>query len=103
MDFRAIVMGLTFALMWSSAFTSARIAVAYASPLAMLSLRFLISGLIAVVIARALGQTASLTRKQWTAVILFGICQNAIYLAQISWPCSGSRPASPPSSPAFYH
>ena len=80
MDFRAIVMGLSFALMWSSAFTSARIAVAYASPLAMLSLRFLISGLIAVIIARALGQTARLTRKQWIAVVLFGICQNAIYL-----------------------
>jgi drug/metabolite transporter (DMT)-like permease len=80
MDFRAIIMGLSFALMWSSAFTSARIAVAYASPLAMLSLRFLISGLIAVIIARALGQTTRLTRKQWTAVVLFGICQNAIYL-----------------------
>lgn len=80
MDFRAIVMGLSFAIMWSSAFTSARIAVAYASPLAMLSLRFLISGLIAVIIARALGQTARLTKKQWTAVVLFGICQNAIYL-----------------------
>ena len=80
MDFRSIVMGLSFALMWSSAFTSARIAVAYASPLAMLSLRFLISGLIAVIIARALGQTARLTRDQWVAVVLFGICQNAIYL-----------------------
>ena len=80
MDFRAIAMGLSFALMWSSAFTSARIAVAYASPLAMLSLRFLISGLIAVAIAFALGQTARLTRKQWIAVVLFGICQNAIYL-----------------------
>jgi probable blue pigment (indigoidine) exporter len=80
MDFRAIIMGLSFALMWSSAFTSARIAVAYASPLAMLSLRFLISGLIAVFIARALGQTIRLNRKQWTAVVLFGICQNAIYL-----------------------
>ena len=80
MDFRAIIMGLSFALMWSSAFTSARIAVAYASPLAMLSLRFLISGLIAVFIARALGQTIRLDRKQWTAVVLFGICQNAIYL-----------------------
>lgn len=80
MDFRAIIMGLSFALMWSSAFTSARIAVAYASPLAMLSLRFLISGLIAVIIARALGQTARLNRKQWIAVVLFGICQNAIYL-----------------------
>ena len=80
MDFRAIVMGLSFAIMWSSAFTSARIAVAYASPLAMLSLRFLISGLIAVIIARALGQTARLTKKQWAAIVLFGICQNAIYL-----------------------
>lgn len=80
MDFRAIVMGLSFALMWSSAFTSARIAVAYASPLAMLSVRFLISGLIAVIIARALGQSIHLNRKQWMAVILFGICQNAIYL-----------------------
>ena len=80
MDFRAIVMGLSFAVMWSSAFTSARIAVAYASPLAMLSLRFLIAGLIAVIIARALGQTGRLNQKQWTAVILFGISQNAIYL-----------------------
>ncbi|MHA1128439.1 MAG: DMT family transporter [Alphaproteobacteria bacterium] len=80
MDFRAVIMGLTFALMWSSAFTSARIAVAYASPLAMLSLRFLISGLIAVIIARALGQTARLTRKQWIIVVIFGVCQNAIYL-----------------------
>lgn len=80
MDFRAMAMGLSFALMWSSAFTSARIAVAYASPLAMLSLRFLISGLIAVIIARALGQNARLTKNQWIAVILFGICQNAIYL-----------------------
>ena len=80
MDFRAIIMGLSFALMWSSAFTSARIAVAYASPLAMLSIRFLISGLIAVLIARFLGQTARLTRKQWAIVVIFGVCQNAIYL-----------------------
>ena len=80
MDFRAILMGVSFVVMWSSAFTSARIAVAYASPLAMLSVRFLISGLIAVIIARALGQTIRLTRNQWIAVVLFGICQNAIYL-----------------------
>lgn len=80
MDFRSLIMGLSFALMWSSAFTSARIAVAYVSPLAMLSVRFLISGLLAIVIARALGQTARLTRKQWAIVVIFGICQNAIYL-----------------------
>ncbi|MCA2006597.1 DMT family transporter [Tritonibacter mobilis] len=80
MDLRAIAMGLAFALMWSSAFTSARIIVADASPLFSLAMRFLISGLIGVMIARAMGQTWRLTRGQWKATILFGICQNALYL-----------------------
>ncbi|MCI2394792.1 DMT family transporter [Aliiroseovarius sediminis] len=80
MDLRAIVMGLAFALMWSSAFTSARIIVADAPPLYSLALRFLISGLLGVIIARALGQSWRLTRNQWRAVIIFGVCQNALYL-----------------------
>ncbi|OIQ33262.1 MAG: EamA family transporter [Alphaproteobacteria bacterium MedPE-SWcel] len=80
MDLRAIVMGLTFALMWSSAFTSARIIVADASPLFSLALRFLVSGLIGVIIARAMRQSWHLSRSQWKATILFGICQNALYL-----------------------
>jgi drug/metabolite transporter (DMT)-like permease len=73
-------MGLAFAAMWSSAFTSARIIVAAAPPLTALSLRFLISGLLGVLIARLLGQTWRLTPAQWRATILFGICQNALYL-----------------------
>lgn len=80
MDFRAIAMGLAFSLMWSSAFATARIIVAYASPLATLSLRFLISGLIAVVVARALGQSWRLTGPQARSVVIFGLCQNALYL-----------------------
>jgi drug/metabolite transporter (DMT)-like permease len=80
MDFRALLMGLAFALMWSSAFTSARIIVADAAPLFSLALRFLISGLMGVGIALALGQNWRLTRNQWRATILFGICQNALYL-----------------------
>ena len=80
MDFRAIAMGLTFAFIWSSAFTSARIIVADASPLFSLAVRFLISGILGVAIARAMGQSWQLTRSQWRATILFGICQNALYL-----------------------
>ena len=80
MDVRAIAMGLAFAFMWSSAFTSARIIVADAPPIYALALRFLISGLIGVAIARVLGQSWKLTRQQWKATILFGICQNALYL-----------------------
>lgn len=80
MDIRAIFMGVAFAFMWSSAFTSARIIVEYASPLWALSLRFLISGLLGVLIARLMGQTWTLTRNQWRATIIFGLCQNALYL-----------------------
>lgn len=66
--------------MWSSAFATARVIVAHAPPLASLSVRFLISGLIAVLIARVLGQTWRLPAAQTRAVILFGLCQNAAYL-----------------------
>lgn len=80
MDIKAIAMGLAFAFMWSSAFTSARVIVEYAPPLSALALRFLISGLIGVAIAWMLGQSARLSRKQWLGVVIFGVCQNALYL-----------------------
>ena len=51
MDIRAILVGLAFALMWSSAFTSARIIVSDASPLFALSVRYFLAGLIGVGIA----------------------------------------------------
>jgi drug/metabolite transporter (DMT)-like permease len=66
--------------MWSSAFSSARMIVADAPPLTALTIRFLISGVLGVMIARAMGQTWRLTRPQWLAVVVFGVCQNALYL-----------------------
>jgi drug/metabolite transporter (DMT)-like permease len=80
MDVKAVIAGVGFALMWSSAFTSARIVVMDAPPLAVLAVRFVISGLLAVAIASALGQSSRLSRAHWVAVALFGICQNALYL-----------------------
>ncbi|MFN3955609.1 MAG: DMT family transporter [Pararhodobacter sp.] len=80
MDLRAIAMGLAFALMWSSAFTSARMIVLDAPPMFALSMRFLLSGMIGVGIALALGQSMRLTRGQWRATVIFGLCQNALYL-----------------------
>jgi len=80
MDIRALLAGLLFALIWSSAFTSARIIVEAAPPVTALAIRFLLSGLIGVGIALAMGQGMRLTRGQWRAVVIFGICQNALYL-----------------------
>ena len=64
MDIKSVIMGLTFALIWSSAFTSARIIVQVAPPLSISALRFLIAGLIAVSIAYILGQRAKFSYKQ---------------------------------------
>ena len=80
MDFRAIWMGLAFSFMWSSAFTSARMIVTDAPPLTALAIRFLVSGAIGIGLAAVLGQSARLTRAQWHSVVIFGICQNALYL-----------------------
>lgn len=80
MDIKSIVGGLAFAFMWSSAFSAARILVTNAPPLSISSLRFLIAGLVAIVMAKAMGQSWRLTRTQWKLTILFGICQNALYL-----------------------
>ena len=80
MDLRAAGMGLSFAVMWSSAFTAGRIISTAAPPLTALSIRFFIAGAIGVALARALGQSWRLTPTQWRATVVFGVCQNALYL-----------------------
>jgi drug/metabolite transporter (DMT)-like permease len=80
MNARILLAGLTFVALWSSAFATARIIVAHAPPLTALSARFLISGLLAVLLAWALGQSWRLTRGQAWSVVVFGLCQNAAYL-----------------------
>jgi drug/metabolite transporter (DMT)-like permease len=80
MDLRAAGMGLAFAVMWSSAFSAGRIISTAAPPLTALSIRFFIAGAIGVALARALGQSWRLTPAQWRATVVFGVCQNALYL-----------------------
>lgn len=80
MDIRAIAMGLAFAFMWSSAFASARFIVQAAPPLSSLALRFLIAGVLAIALARMLGQRLDLGRMPWKPIVIFGLCQNALYL-----------------------
>ncbi|MDQ7079649.1 MAG: DMT family transporter [Paracoccaceae bacterium] len=80
MDFRSMFMGLAYVLMWSSAFSSARIIVQDAPPLMALSVRFLVSGLAAILIAMWSGQSARMTAAQWRNTIIYGVCQNGLYL-----------------------
>jgi drug/metabolite transporter (DMT)-like permease len=76
----AVAMGLAFAFMWSSAFTSAKIALADAPPFLLLGARFALAGLVAVAIAALAGQKFPRDRRAWTLIALFGFCQNSLYL-----------------------
>lgn len=80
MDLRALAMGLAFAVIWSSAYATARVIVADAPPLLSLAIRFTLSGGLAVAVGLLMGQSLRLTRLQWRATLIFGFCQNAIYL-----------------------
>lgn len=84
MDLKAILMGVGFALVWASAFTTTRIIVLAAPPLTALVIRFALSALVAVPLAWAMGQSWRLSRAEWRTVIVFGLCQNALYLG-LNW------------------
>ncbi len=79
-DGAAVLIGIGFALMWSSAFSVVKLALEDAPPFLILTVRFLLSGMIAVMIAWALGQRMPGQKRQWAAVILLGLCQNSLYL-----------------------
>ena len=79
-DFSSILMGVCFSIIWSSAFTSARILMMNAPPFMVLSARFLISGFLGIIIAIILGQKIDLTKREWFAIFSIGVCQNSLYL-----------------------
>src|SRR5262245_16411752 len=69
-----------FCLLWSSAFSAAKIALADCPPLLLLTARFLIAG--GVMLAAALSGTnwRNLTRRDLIALAGLGIANNALYL-----------------------
>lgn len=79
-DWKGLGLGVLFATMWSSAFSASRVVVEYWPPFLLLSLRFMISGAIALGIGFAVGQRIRLSRQEWRLVVVFGLCQNAFYL-----------------------
>ena len=73
-------MGLGFVILWSSAFTSAKIIVQYSPPLLILAVRFFLTGGFGLLLANIFYEKISLTKKEWYSLVAFGLCQNTIYL-----------------------
>ena len=80
MNLKSLVMGLTFILFWSSAFTSAKILVSNSPPLLILGIRFLLTGAIGILINNIFFGKVKLNNSDWKFICLFGFCQNTLYL-----------------------
>tara|TARA_B100001057_G_C22826492_1_gene941638 strand:+ start:609 stop:1487 length:879 start_codon:yes stop_codon:yes gene_type:complete len=76
-----LLLGLLFVILWSSAFSVAKLSINYAPPLLVLSLRFFFSFLICITIIFFQFKKISFNYKSLFPIVLFGLFQNSIYLS----------------------
>ena len=75
-----IAAAIFYIALWASAYVPSKIGVLNSSPLWFLAVRFTISGLIALAIARAFGAPWPPTPRAWIALFVLGVLSNAVYL-----------------------
>jgi drug/metabolite transporter (DMT)-like permease len=77
------IVGTIFSFVWSSAFIAGKVGMTSTGPLTLLSLRFLLAGLLLAVIGRMLAAPISAPRFNRTAILAAlaaGLLTNAVYL-----------------------
>lgn len=82
---RLAVVGTAFSLVWSSAFIAGKIGMSSTGPLTLLSLRFLLAGVLLAVLGRWLGDTRAnrAERRAWLTAMLAGLLTNVVYLGLV--------------------
>src|SRR5215510_8424910 len=74
------VMVAAFCLLWASAFSVAKLAIADCPPLIVLTTRFLLAGVIILGAAALFGVRLNLSRREVLFFALLGIANQAVYL-----------------------
>jgi drug/metabolite transporter (DMT)-like permease len=69
-----------YCLLWSAAFVASKVAVTYCPPYFVLSLRFLLAGVLILLIAPVRGLRWNLSRRDTVVFAGLGILNNALYL-----------------------
>lgn len=82
---RLAVVGTAFSLVWSSAFIAGKIGMDSTGPLTLLSLRFLLAGVLLAALGRWLGGTRATRaeRRAWLTAMLAGLLTNVLYLGLV--------------------
>ena len=83
MELKHILLGVGFALIWASAFPSAKMAIQFCPPFLFLFLRFSSAGLFSILLGAYLGQRLEFDRKSLLWITAFGLIQNGLYLGLI--------------------
>ncbi len=73
-----------FCVLWSSAFAAAKIALVDCPPLTLLTVRFLVAGVLMLAVAWMVAGPPRLTRRDVAALVVLGALNNAVYLG-LSW------------------
>src|SRR4051812_3435423 len=75
------LMVAAFCLLWSSAFSVAKFAMADCPPLLLLTARFLLAGLLVLGAAAAGGMELNISRRDLALFALLGVVNQAVYLS----------------------
>lgn len=75
-----VAAAIFYIALWASAYVPSKIGVLNSSPLWFLAVRFTVSGLIALAIARATGAKWPANPRAWVAVFVLGVLANGVYL-----------------------
>lgn len=75
-----IILGVLFALTWSSSATSAKFGLRYAEPLVLYEFRFFVSGFLMLFLAIILKQKLKPSKTEWKQLSIFGFLNVSLYL-----------------------
>lgn len=80
MNWKYILYGILFALLWSSASTATKIALQSAQPFVIAVTRFFMGGLLMIFFAHAVIRKRMPQKKEWLFIAIYGLLNISIYL-----------------------
>ncbi len=82
---RHVILLLLLAIIWSSAFTTIKVAVSTIPPLTLVAARMVVAIILLYAVLRLKGMRLPTMGREWTAFFLLGLTSNAIPFFLISW------------------
>ena len=82
---RHMILLLALAVVWSSAFTTIKVAVESIPPLTLVATRMVVAGILLYVVLRLRGLRLPAMGREWAPFFLLGLTGNAIPFFLISW------------------